>query len=138
MTPGEGPSAHRTDPIEQPPDVRFWLRAEGLAAFAAGIWLFGSFDGWWPAVIPLLLIPDLSMLGYLRGPRIGALAYNLAHNWAVALAIAGIGVATDVHVVVLAGAVLIAHVGVDRALGYGLKFPTSFQDTHLGRIGRRN
>ena len=87
-------------------------------------------------MIPFLLLPDLSMVGYLRGPRLGALTYNAIHNWAIGLAVLGVGLATDVVPVSIAGAILVAHVGMDRAAGYGLKLSTSFQDTHLGRIGR--
>jgi hypothetical protein len=116
--------------------VRPWLRGEGVAAFVAGLLLYGWLGGWWVVVIPLLLVPDASMIGYLRGPRVGAFTYNLAHNWAMGLAILGVGLATDSSGIALAGAILIAHTGMDRALGYGLKLPTSFSDTHLGRIGR--
>jgi hypothetical protein len=66
------------------------------------------------------------------------MTYNLAHNWAVGLIVLGLGVTTGTLALTLAGAILIAHVGMDRALGYGLKLPTSFQDTHLGRIGKRS
>lgn len=76
------------------------------------------------------------MVGYLRGPRLGALTYNLVHNWAIGLAVLGLGVWSEIGAVTMAGAILIAHVGMDRALGYGLKLATSFQDTHLGRIGK--
>ena len=116
--------------------TRPWLRAEGVAAFVAGLVLYGWLGGWWLAVVPLLLLPDASMIGYLRGPRLGAITYNLAHNWALGLAVLGLGLATDLTGIALAGAILIAHTGMDRALGYGLKLPTSFHDTHLGRIGR--
>jgi len=116
--------------------TRFWLRAEGLAAFVAGLAVYGVTDGPWLLVLPLLLVPDLSMLGYLRSPRVGALTYNLVHNWAIGLAVLGLGVGVGNATVILLGAILVAHVGMDRALGYGLKLPTSFHDTHLGRIGR--
>lgn len=76
------------------------------------------------------------MAGYLANPRVGAFTYNLVHNWALGLAVLGLAVATESLPLALAGAVLVAHVGMDRALGYGLKLSTSFQDTHLGRIGR--
>ena len=116
--------------------VRGWLRAEAAAAFIAGLALYGWLGGPWLAVVPLLLVPDLSMVGYLRGPRFGAVTYNLVHNWVLGLAVLGLSLALDAAPVAIAGAVLIAHVGMDRALGYGLKLPTAFQDTHLGRIGR--
>ncbi|MEO5884051.1 MAG: DUF4260 domain-containing protein [Candidatus Limnocylindrales bacterium] len=127
----------RVDRLDVAPvSTRTWLRLEGLAAFAAGLAIFGANGGPWLLVVPLLLLPDASMVGYLRGPQLGALTYNLVHNWALGAAVLGLGVWTGVDVVVLAGAILVAHVGMDRALGYGLKLPTSFQETHLGRIGK--
>jgi hypothetical protein len=118
--------------------VRGWLRLEGAAAFVAGLALYGWLGGSWLVVLPLLLVPDLSAVGYLRGPRLGALTYNVAHNWALGLAVLGLGLVTDLAPIAIAGAVLVAHVGMDRTAGYGLKFSTSFQDTHLGRIGRES
>ncbi len=84
----------------------------------------------------LLLLPDASAAGYLRGPRVGAFVYNAVHDLFAGAAIAGIGLALGSVPVMAVGAVLVAHSGMDRAAGYGLKLPTSFQDTHLGRIGR--
>jgi hypothetical protein len=117
--------------------VRATLRAEGAAALVAGIWLYAAFGGQWLWLIPLLLVPDVSMVGYLGGPQPGALIYNLAHNWAVAIVVTGLGVVLGNAPLEIAGSVLMAHIGADRALAYGLKYPTSFTDTHLGRIGRR-
>lgn len=119
------------------PSVLPWLRLEGVAAFAAGLAIFGATGGPWLLALPLLLVPDVSMVGYLHGPRLGAITYNLVHNWALGLAVLGLGAWSGVGAVTLAGAILVAHVGMDRALGYGLKLPTSFQETHLGRIGRQ-
>ncbi len=118
------------------PSVLGWLRAEGAAAFVSGLALYGWLDGPWIAVVPLLLVPDISMVGYLRGPRLGAVTYNLVHNWVIGLGVLGVGLVADATPIAIAGAVLIAHIGMDRALGYGLKLSSSFQDTHLGRIGR--
>lgn len=128
-----------TSPLAREPNAawaRPWLRAEGVAAFAAGLALYGWLGGPWLAVVPLLLVPDASVIGYIRGPRLGAITYNVFHNWALGLAVLGLGLATDIDAIALAGSILIAHVGMDRAAGYGLKLPTSFHDTHLGRIGR--
>ena len=116
--------------------VRSWLRLEGLVAFIAGVALFAAADGSLLAFIPLLLVPDVSALGYLAGPRVGAFTYNLAHTWAPGLIVLGLSVWLTAPTLQLVAAILIAHVGVDRAVGYGLKLPTSFQDTHLGRMGR--
>jgi Domain of unknown function (DUF4260) len=116
--------------------VRGWLRIEGLAALVAGVILYGMLGGSWLLLIPALLGPDASAVGYLIRPRVGAFTYNLVHNWALALIVLGVGVALDVHVVRLVAAILIAHVGMDRAVGYGLKLPGSFHATHLGWMGR--
>ncbi len=126
------------DPVRQPRDVRLWLRAEGLAAGIAGLLIYSWLGGQWLPLIVLLFLPDVSMVGYLRDPRLGAQLYNVAHNWAVALLVLGLGFLTGQTWLSLAGAILVAHVGVDRLAGYGLKYPTSFAETHLGRIGRRH
>jgi hypothetical protein len=115
--------------------VRTWLRLEGLAAFGAGLALFVASGGNWLLIVPLILLPDISAAGYLAGPRVGAFAYNAFHTWVTGILTLGIGVWLGSSPVVMAAAILIAHVGMDRAAGYGLKLPTSFQDTHLGRMG---
>ena len=127
---------HRTATLVAPPSTRSWLRAEGVAAFLAGLAIFGATGGPWLLAVPLLLLPDVSAIGYLRGPRLGALTYNLVHNWALGVAVLGIGAWSGMGGLTIAGAILVAHVGMDRAMGYGLKLPTSFQETHLGRIGK--
>lgn len=116
--------------------VRSWLRLEGLAAFGAGLALFGASGGSWLLLVPLLLLPDISAVGYLAGPRVGSLTYNLLHNWVPGIVVLGLGAWLASPAVVIAAAILIAHVGMDRAVGYGLKLPSSFGDTHLGRMGR--
>ncbi len=116
--------------------VRSWLRLEGLAAFGAGLVLFGMSGGSWLLLVPLLLLPDISAVGYLRGPRAGAVTYNLAHSWAPGFAALAFGIWLAWPTMLALAAILIAHVGMDRAAGYGLKLSSSFQDTHLGRIGR--
>jgi hypothetical protein len=115
---------------------RLWLRVEGLAALIAGAGIYLVAGGPWLLLVPFVLAVDLSMVGYLAGPRTGALVYNLAHNQATGLLVLGVGAASGMSPLVLAGAVLVGHTGMDRLAGYGLKYPTSFGDTHLGRIGR--
>jgi hypothetical protein len=115
---------------------RHWLRIEGLAALAAGSGLYLHLGGQLVWLVPLLLVVDVSMAGYLVGPRAGAALYNLAHNWAAGIAVLALGWWLGSAATVLAGAILVAHTGMDRAAGYGLKYPTGFGDTHLGRLGR--
>ena len=119
------------------PWVRRWLRAEGIAAFVGGVAAWLALGGPLPWLVVFILAPDLSMAGYLVGPHAGAITYNIAHNWATGGLVLGVGLAAGAPLMVFAGLLLIAHTGLDRALGYGLKYPTDFGDTHLGRIGRR-
>lgn len=112
------------------------LRLEAVAIFVAGVLTYLQLGGNALWLLPLLLAPDLSMVGYLGGPGPGAVTYNLAHNLATALVLLAVGWFAAIAPIALAGAILVAHVGMDRTLGYGLKLPTDFRDTHLGRIGR--
>jgi hypothetical protein len=112
------------------------LRAEQIAIAVAGIVLWVANGGPPLLLIPAWLLIDVSMIGYLGGPRLGSITYNAAHNLVLALALLGLGWWTDTGWLVLAGGVFLTHIGLDRALGYGLKLPTDFRDTHLGRIGR--
>ena len=137
MTARAAHPVHDLPTVDLVPSTRAWLRIEGAAALVAGVALFLANGGPWLLLLPLLLFPDVSMVGYLRGPRLGAALYNLVHNWGLGLALLGAWVVTGSAIVLLAGSILVAHVGMDRAAGYGLKLPTSFRDTHLGRIGRR-
>jgi hypothetical protein len=132
-------SNDRTTP---PPDrdamslITAILRSEALAALAAGIVIWVANDGSMLWLVPVLLLPDLSAIGYLVNARVGAVTYNIVHNWTIAAVAFGMGWWLDSRFLVLTGAVLLAHVGLDRVLGYGLKLPSGFQDTHLGGIGR--
>ena len=113
------------------------LQAEQLAIGGAGIglWLANGGTPW--LLIPAWLLVDVSMVGYLGGPRLGSITYNAAHNLVLPIGLLGLGWWTSTGWLFLAGAVFITHIGLDRTLGYGLKLPTDFRDTHLGRIGRR-
>jgi hypothetical protein len=130
MATGSASALPRTDDRQ----VRFWLHAEGAAAFAAGTLLYfqSGGDGW--LFLPALLLPDVGLLGYLRGARFGALTYDLVHNWAIGLAVLGAGLALGSNPLTLAGAILIAHVGMDRAVGYGLKYAAGAKVTHLQKV----
>ncbi len=136
MTTTTATTLHSPTPGAVTGTPRRWLRVEGLAALVAGAAIYLAAGGPWLLLVPFVLAVDLSMVGYLAGPRTGALVYNLAHNQATGLLVLGAGAVSGISPLVLAGAVLVGHTGMDRLAGYGLKYPTSFGDTHLGRIGR--
>jgi Domain of unknown function (DUF4260) len=117
--------------------IRATLRLEGAATFATAVALYAHAGFSWPLFALLILGPDLAMLGYLVGPRAGAVAYNVAHTHALALPLALVGFLAGQPAVLAVALIWIAHIGADRALGYGLKYPSGFGDTHLGRTGRR-
>jgi hypothetical protein len=113
---------------------RTLLHLEGLAvATAATILYFHLGYPWWLFVV-LALAPDLSMLGYVAGPAVGATAYNVAHTYVLPVALALVGVLADGALAVQVGLIWITHIGVDRGIGYGLKYRTAFKDTHLQRV----
>lgn len=108
------------------------LEEAAEAALAALVFAQLPYAWWWlPA---LFLVPDLSMVGYLAGPRVGAVCYNLAHHKALALTLGALGWTLGSAPLLLAGAVLLFHSAVDRLLGYGLKYATGFKATHLGPL----
>jgi hypothetical protein len=125
---------HQTHDPAARSGVRTLLQAEGLPILAAGTIAYGQLGGPWLALIPLLLVPDLSMIGFVRDARLGALTYNLGHNLVTAGALLGLGLGLNIGWLAIAGAVVVAHIGMDRLLGYGLKYPTAFQDTHLQHV----
>jgi len=113
-------------------EARAILRVEGLAVFAvATIAYFADGGAWWLYLV-LFLAPDLSFLAYAAGARIGAAAYNAVHSYVLPLllVLAGLWLGQDIALIWL------AHIGIDRSLGYGLKYPTAFGHTHLGPVGK--
>ena len=98
--------------------VVFWLRLEGLAV--AALWL----------------APDLSMLGYMAGPRLGSYCYNAVHSYMAPCILAAAALLLHWNAVLPFVFLWFNHIGVDRLLGYGLKYPTAFGDTHLKQAGK--
>lgn len=113
---------------------RTLLRVEGFAVFLAStagyFWLDGSI---W-IFLALALAPDIAMVGYLAGPSIGSMSYNLLHTYVLPVALGALGLWQSTEFLVLVALVWTAHIGADRAITYGLKYPTEFQDTHLNRV----
>ncbi|MCL4641935.1 MULTISPECIES: DUF4260 domain-containing protein [Olivibacter] len=114
------------------------LKLEELGQLLLSILLFSQLDySWW--VFPAcLLLPDLSMLGYVINPRVGAALYNFFHHKLLAIVVLILAYWLDSQMLGLSGIILFGHSAMDRALGYGLKFNDDFKHTHLGWIGKKN
>lgn len=110
------------------------LRLEGLAVAAGAVALYIHGDFGWILFVGLALAPDLSFFGYAGGPRVGAACYDALHTSALPVALGAAGVLSGADLAVQVALIWLVHIGVDRALGYGLKYPTRFQDTHLQRV----
>lgn len=115
--------------------MRFLLRAEGLALLLLAGAAYARFGGEWSFFALSFLLPDLALLAYLAGPRAGAAVYNAAHSLVVPVALLGLGLAADMSPAFDLALVWAAHIGLDRALGYGLKYSRGFAHTHLGQLG---
>jgi hypothetical protein len=110
------------------------LRIEAAAALAVVVIVFQRIDASWLLFALLFLVPDVGMLGYLAGNRLGALTYNLCHTYALAVPLTAYGLLAESDAPAALGLIWLAHIAADRALGYGLKHASGFKDTHLGTL----
>jgi hypothetical protein len=110
------------------------LHLEGLAVAVGSLVLYFDAGFGWLLLVVLVLAPDLSMLGYLGGPQVGSLTYDLVHTYAGPVALGVVGVVAGYETATQIALIWLAHIGLDRLLGYGLKYPTGFKDTHLQRV----
>jgi hypothetical protein len=108
-----------------------WLRAEGLTLFATALLLYSATHQRWWLVPAVILVPDLFMLGYLGGSRIGAAVYNVGHSYPLPALTSLAGLAGHHPLVLAFGLLWLAHIGMDRMAGFGLKYDSGFQRTHL-------
>jgi hypothetical protein len=110
------------------------LRLEGLVLFGAAIALYVSEDFSILLLVLLFLAPDLAFVGLLRGARMGAIAYDSVHTYVGPILLASGSLIVEWTAGVQLGLIWLAHIGIDRALGYGLRYPDAFRDTHLQRV----
>jgi hypothetical protein len=116
--------------------VRTLLRLEGVVLFAGMTLLYGLWEGSWWVYAILFLAPDLSFAAYLGGPKAGAIVYNAAHSYLGPVALMTVGFAMAAPLTLSLAMIWLAHIGIDRALGYGLKYQAGFAFTHLGRLDK--
>ena len=117
--------------------MKILLKLEYVSLFLIGILAFveTGISWWWFAA--MFFLPDLSMLGYMAGSKAGAFLYNLFHHFAVGILCFVVGKYLRIDHLTVAGIILFSHSAFDRILGYGLKYPNSFHNTHLGIIGHQ-
>lgn len=108
------------------------LRGENLFLFIFSIFLFSQTEYVWWVYLALFLLPDIGMIGYVFGSRVGAVTYNFTHFIGVAVTLMIVGTFYNLEMVYLAGIIILGHAAFDRIVGYGLKYPDSFKHTHLG------
>ncbi|MCD0415962.1 DUF4260 domain-containing protein [Rubrivivax sp. JA1024] len=124
------------DPVKESGGVLTVLRAEGLALFVGCSLFYVISDAPWELYALLFFAPDLGFLGYLVGPKVGAVVYNVLHSTVGPLLLAIAGIVLLIPYAGTVAMIWLAHIGFDRALGYGLKYNTGFRFTHLGLIGK--
>jgi len=112
------------------------LKLEEILMFALGIYLFSLLDYEWWWFLVLVLAPDIGMVGYALGNKIGAISYNLFHHKGLAIVLYLIGIYFSEPLLQLIGIILFSHASMDRIFGYGLKYDKGFKFTHLGEIGK--
>ncbi|MEI3612701.1 DUF4260 domain-containing protein [Pseudogracilibacillus sp. SO30301A] len=110
------------------------LHLEGLAILTISTYFYFYLQFSWLMFIILLFAPDLSALGYLKNNKVGSIVYNLFHTYTIPVAIIIFSLLIQSHIILMISLIWVAHIGMDRLFGYGLKFPEKFQDTHLNRI----
>ena len=119
--------------LTQEGSVATVLRVEGAAVMLASGLAFQTLDGSWVWFAILFLLPDLFMIGYLKDRRVGAVVYNTAHTYLAPSLLVGLWLMMPEPEILRIAAVWTAHIGLDRMLGYGLKYRTAFKHTHLHR-----
>jgi Domain of unknown function (DUF4260) len=110
------------------------VRAEGAAIAALALYLYAEYGRSWILFLALILVPDLSIPIYFANPRVGAAAYNLVHTYVWPALLIGLGMANDSDLLLSIALIWFAHIGVDRLLGFGLKYPVDFKQTHIQRL----
>jgi hypothetical protein len=115
--------------------ITYILRSEAFAVFAAAAWIYSIVGASWWLFLALILVPDVFMAGYFKDSRLGALLYNAGHTYLAPALLLGVSLSFRLPALLPIAIIWIAHISMDRALGFGLKLDTGFKDTHLGRLG---
>lgn len=114
--------------------IRYILQLEGAAIFGLALVVYASLGGSWWLFAALILAPDLSMIGYAFGLKIGAFCYNLAHNYVLPGILAVTGIYLNDNLFINIAIIWFGHIGMDRMIGYGLKYSSGFKHTHFSKL----
>ena len=114
--------------------TRIFLVLESIVIFIGSLLIYLFLSGNWIIFLVLLLAPDIFMVGYLRNSRIGSIIYNIGHVYAWAIVLIIIGILINLNLLILFSLIWIAHISMDRAMGYGLKYSSDFKDTHMQKL----
>jgi len=118
-------------------NLRWLLRAEGLAIFGFALMAYDFLGFPWGFFVLVFFVPDLSLFAYFHSPRVGAITYNMMHSYILPLMLFAYGFFVSSSDADRLATIWIAHIGFDRALGFGLKYSRGFHYTHLGKLGRK-
>lgn len=110
------------------------IKLENMVVFIVCIFVYYRFDFSWWLFILLILAPDISMFGYLKGNVVGARTYNLFHTYLISTLVLLFGLVVHMDFIIEIGLIWTAHIGIDRFMGYGLKYDIGFKDTHINRL----
>lgn len=110
------------------------LRLEGLGVLGTAVFLYSQAEFSWLTFVLLLLWPDIAIAAYAINLKTGSMVYNLIHTYFFPLLLAGVAITADFPLGYQFALIWLAHIGMDRMVGYGLKYPTDFKDTHLNRV----
>ena len=114
--------------------TRMFLILESIVIFIGALLIYLFLSGNWIIFLVLLFAPDIFIVGYLKNSRIGSIIYNIGHIYVWSIILIVIGILIDLNLLILFSLIWIAHISMDRAMGYGLKYPSDFKDTHMQKI----
>jgi hypothetical protein len=112
------------------------LKLEGLAVFLLALAIFWQQSFSWSLFWSTVLLPDLALFGYLVNSKVGAQLYNITHSKLLPSTLAVVSILMGNSLLSALAIIWFVHIGFDRMLGYGLKYPEGFKVTHLGAIGK--
>lgn len=110
------------------------IRIEGLVVLALGAYVYFSSGYSWVIFLLLLMLPDIFMIGYMVSNKVGAYLYNAAHTFVTPLLLLLAGMTLSLDFLIMISLIWLVHIGMDRMMGYGLKYESNFKDTHIQRL----